>query len=158
LRIAPVAFPAGPATLVVIPIPVPVPALAPALAPLLPAPFHLLLALGLALQLGGHPGVDRHRDVSDDVIVNPEPSLQLALDGAVPFVLVEDVVSLPVLPDSAGQLALAPLVGLDQLAFVFGDDGLEGPDDLVDLILGEIGLNDVERFVLLHLVSSRSMA
>ena len=98
----------------------------------------------------GRPQLLVHADdeVADDLLADPQPPLDLLhqLAGAVDQL--EDVDAFLVRANLVGQLAAAPVLGLLELAADAGDDGLDLRVQVGDLLLGRVGRDDVDEFVL----------
>src|SRR6185369_6428925 len=89
-----------------------------------------------------------HRVVADDRIGEAQVALDLFDQPGGPQVREEKVDPLELLLDLVGELALAPVVDLEQRSLARLDDVADLGVDQRDDVVGAVGAQDVDRFVL----------
>ena len=104
----------------------------------------LVRKLFLALQLF----VEANGLILDDRVLNAEPALELVNELTVIGAhLLVDIDAFAVLGDFIGQLARAPVLGLFDLAALFGDGMLDGREDLLDFLFRRCRAGDENQIV-----------
>ena len=90
--------------------------------------------------------------VAHDLLIVLEVTLELCGQSGLAVENNENVVTLGLVIDRVGEAALAPLVDLDDLTAVSGDDTVELIDYGLGFLLIKLGHDNIQTFVLLHLI------